>query len=68
MHVSKSKPLLVFLYHCISDGNQLFSEKIGCHFHLILHIISDKAVFVNRALLCVQRYRGNLERLPLAEN
>ncbi len=61
LHVSKSKPLLVFLDHCISDGNQLFSENFGCHFHLILHIMSDKAVFVNRALhLCIQRYRGNL--------
>ncbi len=61
LHVSKLKPLLVFLYHCISDGNQLFSENFGCHFHLILHIMSDKAAFVNRALFCVQCYRGNLD-------
>ncbi len=53
-------PVRVFLYHCISDGNRLFSENFGCHFYFILHIMSDKAVFVSRALLCVQRYRGNL--------
>ncbi len=47
-----------FLYHCISDGNQLFSENVGCHFHFILHVMSDKAAFVSRALLCVQCYRG----------
>ncbi len=66
-------PVRVFLYHCISDGNQLFSKNVGCHFHLILHIMSDKAAFVSGALFCVERYRGNLElllqqRLPLAEN
>ncbi len=43
-------PVRVFLYHCISDGNQLFSEKFGCHFHFILHIMSDKAAFVRGAL------------------
>ncbi len=53
-------PVRVFLYHCISDGNRLFSENFGCHFYFILHIMSDKAVFVSRALLCVQRYQGNL--------
>ncbi len=47
-------------YHCISDGNRLISENYGCHFHFILHIMSDKAAFVSRALLCVQCYRGNL--------
>ncbi len=46
-------PVRVFLYHCISDGNQLFSEHFGCHFHFILHIMSDKAAFVSRALFCV---------------
>ncbi len=50
----------VFLYHCISDGNQLFSEHFECHFNFLLHIISDKAAFVSGALLCVQRYRGYL--------
>ncbi len=50
-------PVRVFLYHSISDGNQLFSENFGCHFHFILHIMSDKAAFVSRALFCVQRYR-----------
>ncbi len=50
-----------YIYHCISDGNQLFSENFGCHFHFILHIMSDKAAFVRGALFCVQRYRGNLE-------
>ncbi len=54
-------PVRVFLYHYISDGNQLFSENFGCHFHFILHVMSDKAAFVSRALFCVQRYRGNLD-------
>ncbi len=44
----------VFLYHYISDGNQLFSENVGCRFNFIMHIMSDKSVFVSRALLCVQ--------------
>ncbi len=61
LHISKSKPNAVFLYHCISDENQLFSENVGCHFHFILHIMSEKAAFVSGALICVQRYRGNLE-------
>ncbi len=73
LHVSKSKRMLVFLYHCISDGNQLSSENVWCHFPFILHIMSDKAAFVSGALFCVQRYRGNLELplqqcLPLADN
>ncbi len=51
----------VFSYHCISDGNQLFSENFGCHFHFILHVMSDKAAFVSGVLFCVQSYRGNLE-------
>ncbi len=50
-------PVRVFLYHCISDGNQLFSETFGCHFHFILNVMSDKAAFVRGALLFVQRYR-----------
>ncbi len=53
--------MLVFLYHCISDANQLFSENVGCHFYFILYIMSDKAAFVTRALFCVERCRGNLE-------
>ncbi len=53
-------PVLVFLYHCISEGNRLSSENFGCHFHFILHVMSDKAAFVSGALFCVQRYRGNL--------
>ncbi len=57
-------PMRVFLYHCISYRNQLFSENVGCHFHFILHIMSDKAAFVSGALFCVQRYRGNLELSP----
>ncbi len=60
LHVSKSKPERVFIYHCISDGNQLFSENVGCHFHFLLHVMSDNAVFVSGALFCVQCYRGNL--------
>ncbi len=51
--------MLVFLYHCISDGNQLFSENVACHF--ILHVMSDKAAFVSGALFCVHRYRGNID-------
>ncbi len=53
-------PVRVFLYHCISDGNRLFSENVGCYFHFILHVMSDKAAFLRGALLSVQRYRGNL--------
>ncbi len=36
-------------------------QKIGCHFHFILHVMSYKALFVSRALLCLQRYQGNLD-------
>ncbi len=54
------KTVLVFLYHCISDGNHCF-QKFGCHFHFIWPVMSDKAAFVSGALFCVQRYRGNLE-------
>ncbi len=62
LHVSKSKPSVgVFYNHCISDGNQLFSESFGCRFHFILHIMSDKAAFVSWALICIQCYRGNLD-------
>ncbi len=57
----KQIPVRVFLYHCISEGNQLFSEYFGCHFHFILHVIPDKAAFVSGALFCVQCYQGNLE-------
>ncbi len=56
-------PVRVFLYHCISEGNRLFSENDGCHFHFILHVMSDKAAFVGGALLCVQRYCGNRAEL-----
>ncbi len=52
--------VLVFLYQCISEGNRLSSENFGCHFHFILHVMSDKAAFVSGALFCVQCYRGNL--------
>ncbi len=38
-------PVRVFLYHCIFDGNQLSSENFVCHFHFILHVMSDKAAF-----------------------
>ncbi len=55
------KPVRVSLYHCISDGNRQFSENVGCHFHFILHVMSDKAAFVRGALLCVPCYRGNLD-------
>ncbi len=40
----------VFLYHCISDGNRLFSENFEYHFHVILHVMFDKAAFVRGAL------------------
>ncbi len=39
----------------------MFSENVGCHFHFILHVMSDKAAFVSGALFCVQRYQGNLK-------
>ncbi len=51
----------LFLHHCISDGNQLFSEHFGYHFNFIFYVMSDKAGFVSGALLCVQRYQRNLE-------
>ncbi len=54
-------PVWVFLYHCISDGNQLFSENCGCNFNFILHVMSDKAAVVRGALFCVKRYRGNFD-------
>ncbi len=54
-------PVQVFLYHCIFDGNQLFSENLGCHFPLILHMMSDKAAFVSRFVLCIALKQGNLE-------
>ncbi len=54
-------PVRVFLYHCISEGNWLSSENDGCHFHFILHVMSDKAAFVRGALLCLQHYHGNLD-------
>ncbi len=50
-------PVRVFLYHCISDEKQQFSGNVGCHFHFILHVMSDKAAFVSGALFCVQRYQ-----------
>ncbi len=56
-------PVRVFLYHCISDGNQQFSENVGCQFHL--HIMFDKAVFVSGDLFCVQRYRGSWQIIHL---
>ncbi len=56
-------PVREFLYHCISDGNRLFSDNYGCHFNFILHVMSDKAAFVSGALLCVQRNRGNRAEL-----
>ncbi len=49
----KIETVRVFLYHCISDENLLFSENFGCHFHFILHIMSDKAAFVSRSMFCV---------------
>ncbi len=36
---------------------QQFSGNVGCHFHFILHVMSDKAAFVSGALFCVQRYQ-----------
>ncbi len=60
-HCTFQNPMRVFLYHCISEGNRLFSENVVCHFHFILHVMSDKAVFVSGALLCAQRYQGNLD-------
>ncbi len=56
-------PVRVFLYHCISDGNQLFSENFGCHFHFILNIMSDKAAFV-RELCFVYRVTRETSSSP----
>ncbi len=66
-------PVHVFLYHCISDGKQLFSENFGGHFNFILHIMSDKAAFVSVAVLCTAlpgkpRALPLQQPLPLAEN
>ncbi len=63
----------VFIYHCISDGYQRFSENVGCNFNFILHIMSDKAAFVSGALLCTAlpgkpRSLPLQQRLPLAVN
>ncbi len=60
LHVSKSKPgagVFVSLYFW---WNPTVFRKFGCHFHFILHVMSDKEAFVSGALFCVQRYRGNL--------
>ncbi len=43
------------------EKSKLFSENVGCHFHFILHVMSEKATVVSGALNCVQLYQGNLE-------
>ncbi len=63
----------LFLYHCISDRNQLFSENVVCHFHFILHIMSDKAGLWAELCLCTAlpgkpRVLPLQQRLPLADN
>ncbi len=40
-------PVRLFLSHGVSEGNRLFSENVGCHFNFLLHVMSDKAVFVS---------------------
>ncbi len=54
----KNTPAGVFISLFLMETNCF--QNFGCHFHFILHIMSDKAAFVNRALLCIQRYQGNL--------
>ncbi len=46
---------LYFWWKFRSSGN------FGCHFHFLLRVMPDKVVFVSEALLCVQRYQGNLD-------
>ncbi len=45
LHISKSKIsgkiTAGSLYHCISEGNRLSSENFVCHFHFILHVMSE---------------------------
>ncbi len=65
-------PVRVFLYHYISDGNQLFSENFGCHFYFILHVMSDKVCEWSAALCTVLPGKPLSlplqQRLTLAEN
>ncbi len=50
--INFSKPLLCVMLIC-SDWSD------WSHFHFIMPVMPDKAVFVKAVLLCVQRYRGN---------
>ncbi len=53
LDVSKSKPsagVFISLYFWWKPN---CFQKMLCHFHFILHIISDKAAFVTGALFCV---------------
>ncbi len=42
------KPVWVFLYHCISEGNRLSSENFGFHFHFILRPIHTAQTNANK--------------------
>ncbi len=60
MHVSKPKPSVgVFISLYFLWKPTVFRKFWICHFHFILHIMSDKAAFVSWDLFCVQPYRGN---------
>ncbi len=63
LHVSNQKPRGgCFYITVLIGGNQLFSEYFGCHFHFILHIMSDKAVLWWEELcFCIQQLPGNLD-------
>ncbi len=72
LHDSQSKPsggVFISLFLMETDCFQNIMDVV---FNVILHVMSDKAVFVSGALLCVQRYRGNLASSnstpPLADN
>ncbi len=60
LHDSQSKPsggVFISLFLMETDCFQNIMDVV---FNVILHVMSDKAMFVSGALLCVQRYRGNL--------
>ncbi len=72
LHVSKSKPgagVFISLYFW---WKPTIFRNDGCHFHFILHVMSDKAVFVSSALCTAlpgkPRSVPLQQRLPLAEN
>ncbi len=59
LHDSKSKHSMGVLYLYITEGNRLSSEKVQCHFYLILPIMPDKVALMSTVLLCIQLLPGN---------